>query len=99
MITKQQFDDWKENPVTQSFFNFVKYNLVQSRINMFELLRTKMDNPNVDLNKVRDIYASNEEIFGTLLNLEAGNLNSAEEIDKKLKQTYKKELLEVLNVE
>jgi len=96
MVTKEQFDDWKELPVTQEFFNFVKANLMQSRINLMGIL-TQLGNE--DLNKVRDIYSSNENIFNSILNISAGDINSAVEQYKIISKNYRKELKEVLDVE
>ena len=96
MLTKEQFDDWKELPITQEFFNFLKINLMMSRINLMEEL-TKLSNN--DLNKIRDVYASNENIFNSLLNITVGDINATNEQYKTISKTYKKELKEVLDVE
>ncbi len=96
MVTKEQFDDWKELPVTQEFFNFVKTNLIQSRLNLMSIL-THLGNE--DLNKVRDIYSSNENIFNSILNISAGDINTANEQYKIISKNYRKELKEVLDVE
>jgi hypothetical protein len=96
MVTKEQFDDWKELPVTQEFFNFVKTNLIQSRLNLMSVL-THLGNE--DLNKIRDIYASNENIFNSILNISVGDINATAEQYKTISKNYKKELKEVLDVE
>lgn len=96
MVTKEQFDDWKELPVTQEFFNLVKANLMMSRINLMGVL-TQLDNK--DLNKIRDVYATNEDVLNSILNITFESMNATNEQYKTILKNYRKELKEVLDVE
>lgn len=96
MVTKEQFDDWKELSVTQEFFNLMKANLMISRINLMGVL-TELSNK--DLNQVRDVYATTTDIFNSILNITFESMNATNEQYKTISKNYRKELKEVLDVE
>lgn len=99
MVTKEQFSEWKELPVTQEFFKWLNHNLIFNRINMFNVLQepSKLNSKDFDLVKI--MYADNEQIFSSIIKVDVGTINTANiEYDKAI-LNYKKELKEVFDVD
>lgn len=97
MITKENFEAWKELPITREFFKWINSQIITNRLNMFSAL-LELGKIN-DLNKAREIYTSNETIFKAIHDVDAGTINQGNMAFDSLIKEYRKELKEVLNVE